>query len=99
MIPALRQQFNYNFTPQKYAHLLKLLEQRCGTPVQFRICETPCFFPRSLLEKMGDYGKELIAQLQTPEYHEASSQAIPPEFNAPNEASHPMFVQVDFGLG
>jgi hypothetical protein len=98
MIPALREHFNSNFTPQKYDHLLKLLEQRCGTRVQFRVSETPCFFPKPLLEKMAAYGRELIHQLETSEYHEASSQAIPPEFNVPNEAPHPMFIQVDFGL-
>lgn len=98
MIPALRQQFNASFTAEKYARLLKLLEQRCGAPVQFRVSETPCFFPKLLLDKMAIYGKELIAQLQTPDYHQASSQAIPPEFNVPNEAPYPMFVQVDFGL-
>ena len=98
MIPALRQQFNANFTAEKYAHLLKSLEKRCGTPVQFRVSETPCFFPKALLEKMAAYGSELIHQLETSEYHEASSPAIPPEFNVPNEAAHPMFIQVDFGL-
>src|SRR5919201_2944363 len=98
MIPALRQQFNASFTPQKYARLLQLLQQRCRTPVQFRVSETPCFFPKSLLDKMATYGKELIAQLQTPEYHQASAAAIPPEFYVPNETPHPMFIQVDFGL-
>jgi len=98
MIPALRQQFNANFTAEKYAHLLKSLEKRCGTPVQFRVSETPCFFPKALLEKMAAYGSELIHQLETSEYHEDSSPAIPPEFNVPNEAAHPMFIQVDFGL-
>ena len=63
MIPALRQQFNANFTAEKYAHLLKSLEKRCGTPVQFRVSETPCFFPKALLEKMAAYGSELIHQL------------------------------------
>ena len=47
---------------------------------------------------MSQHGKELIHQLETPEYRQASSAAIPPEFNVPNETSHPMFVQVDFGL-
>jgi hypothetical protein len=98
MIPVLRDHFNAHFTPQKYTHLLKLLEQRCGTPVQFRVSETPCFFPKSLLEKMAAYGQELIYQLETPEYNQVSSKAIPPEFNVPNEAPHPMFIQVDFGL-
>jgi hypothetical protein len=98
MIPELRQRFNANFTPEKYLRLLKILEERCGTPVQFRVCETPCFFPKSLLNRMSEYGKELIHQLESPEYLKASCEAIPAEFNVPNEAPHPLFIQVDFGL-
>jgi hypothetical protein len=45
------------------------------------------------------YGKELYHQLASnPEYRAASQAAIPPEFNVPNETSHPLFVQADFGL-
>src|SRR6202451_4524145 len=98
MIPALRQQFNERFTPDKYQAFLKRLAERCGAPVEFRVAEPPCFFPKALLEQMAQYGAELIHQLETPEYHKASSVAIPPEFNVPNEAPHPMFIQVDFGL-
>jgi hypothetical protein len=47
---------------------------------------------------MAQFGNDLIHQLETPAYHQASSAAIPPEFNVRNEASHPMFIQVDFGL-
>ena len=60
MIPALRQQFNANFTPDKYQRLLKVMEERCGAPVKFRVCETPVFLPRPLLDQMCEYGKELI---------------------------------------
>jgi len=98
MIPSLRKQFNDNYKPQKYQALLASMKERCGTAVDFRISETPCFFPTALVKKMARYGKELIQQLETPEYHAASATAIPPEFNAPNEAPHPMFIQVDFGL-
>jgi hypothetical protein len=98
MISSLRRDFNQQFTPEKYQRLLKALQQRCGTPVQFRVCETPCFFPASLLEKMARFGKELMHQLETPEYRKASERAIPAEFNVPREDNHPLFVQVDFGL-
>src|SRR5579863_7018052 len=98
MIPSLRDYFNSVYTPEKYQTFLRLLEDRCGTPVKFRVCETPCFFPPPLLDQMSQFGKELIHQLDTPSYHRASSQAIPPEFDVPNEVTHPMFVQVDFGL-
>jgi hypothetical protein len=98
MIPALRQHFNANYTAEKYQAFFRDMENRCGTSVKFRVSETPCFFPRTLLDQISQYGKELIRQLDTPSYHQASAQAIPPEFNVPNEAPHPMFVQVDFGL-
>jgi hypothetical protein len=44
-------------------------------------------------------GKELIHQLvESPEYRARSEESIPAEFRVPNEAPHPMFIQVDFGL-
>jgi hypothetical protein len=99
MIPSLRQRFNANFTPQKYDALLARMQERCGTQVQFRLSETPCFFPKALLDRMSAAGKELVRQLvESPEYLAKSDQSIPPEFNVPNESPHPMFVQVDFGL-
>jgi len=98
MIPALRERYNANFTPEKYQTFLKVMEERCGTPVQFRMSETPCFFPKELLEQMAQYGKELIQQLGSLEYRKISFQSIPPDFNVPHEAPHPLFIQVDFGL-
>ena len=98
MISSLRKQFNERFTPEQYRRLLKTMEERCGAPVQFRVAETPCFFPKELLDQMAKYGKELIQQLESPEYHEGSAATIPSEFDVPHEAPHPMFVQVDFGL-
>jgi len=98
MIPALRQEFNANFTPEKYQTFLKVMEERCGAPIEFRMAETPCFFPQALLEQMGQYGKELIQQLGSLEYRKISFQSIPPDFNVPHETPHPLFIQVDFGL-
>jgi hypothetical protein len=98
LIPSLRKQFNQQFTPPKYQAFLKRMAERCGAPVEFRVAETPCFLPEALLEQMAQYGAELIHQLETPEYRAASSRTIPPEFNVSNEAPHPMFIQVDFGL-
>jgi hypothetical protein len=98
MIPTLRQQFNANFTPEKYQRLLKVMEERCGTPVKFRVCETPLFLPRPLLDQMCEYGGTLIRQLNAIEYRKASAEAIPEQFKVPRETSRPTFIQVDFGL-
>ncbi|MGH9798894.1 MAG: hypothetical protein ACRD82_00875 [Blastocatellia bacterium] len=98
MVPDLRQKFNASFTAEKYLHFLQSLDQAVGTKIEFRPCETPVFLPNGLLAEMQQAGKELIAQLCTPEYLAASSRAIPTEFNAPNEGAHPHFIQVDFAI-
>ncbi len=99
MIPALRRDFNQRFTQDKYARFLAQLDAACGTHVKFRICETPCFFPRPLVETMQRAGADLIHQLvDNPAYLDAARQQIPAGFNAPNETRRPLFLQVDFGI-
>jgi len=99
MIPALREEFNRNYTPEKYQNFLDSLVKACGKPIGFRVSETPVFVPKSLLDQMAQYGRELVAQLLTsPKYLRVSDKTVPPEYNVPNETPRPMFVQVDFGL-
>ena len=99
MIPDLRHRFNQQFTSEKYRSFLVALDLRCGTRVKFRVAETPCFFPKALLEQMAEHGRELINQLlSNPEYRKQSNKTIPHEYNVPNESAKPMFLQVDFGL-
>jgi hypothetical protein len=99
MIPSLRKQFNASFTPEKYQTFLRRIDDACGTHVQFRLSETPCFFPKALLERMAEDGKELIRPLvESPEYRTRSDASIPAEFRVANEPAQPLFVQVDFGL-
>ena len=99
MISSLRKQFNANSTAGKYQAFLQRVDQVCGTHVSFRLSETPCFFPKELIDRMAADGKELIRQLVgNPGYLAKSELAVPAEFKVPNEPEHPMFVQVDFGL-
>jgi hypothetical protein len=99
MIPFLREQFNANFTAEKYRAFLRRVDLACGTHVEFRLSETPCFFPKGLIERMARDGAALIRQLvDSPVYLAKSDLAVPAEFKVPNEPDHPMFVQVDFGL-
>ena len=99
MIPSLRKPFNDSFTPEKYQAFLRRVDEACGTHVQFRLSETPCFFPKSLIDRMALDGQALIRQLvDNPAYRAKSDEAVPAAFKVPNEAPHPMFVQVDFGL-
>ena len=98
MIHELRERFNANFTEEKYRQFLQSLDVAVGVKIEFRPCETPVFLPMELLAEMQQAGKELIAQLCTPEYLAASDRAVPAAYNAPNEGSHPHFVQVDFAI-
>jgi hypothetical protein len=99
MIPALREAFNRNFRPEIYQQLLKNLEASAGTPIAFRVSETPCFLPKALLDQMAEYGRDLVLQLvNNPEYLRASDVTVPKQYNVANESPRPMFLQVDFGL-
>jgi len=99
MIPSYRHAFNAAYTEEKYQRLRREMADRCGMDVPFPLCETPFFVPDSLIKRMGEDGKTLIRQLvDNPDYRARSDASIPPAFRVPNEAPHPMFVQVDFGL-
>jgi hypothetical protein len=99
MIPTLRQAFNASFTEEKYERLRREMTSRCGMEVPFPLCETPCFFPKALVDRMGEDGKALVHQLlENEDYRLKSEASIPDRFRVPREASHPMFLQVDFGL-
>jgi hypothetical protein len=99
MIPSYRQDFNSRFTAEKYTQLQREMTSRCGMEVPFALCETACFFPDALVRRMAEDGKALIRQLvDNPEYRARSEASIPAQFRVPNEAAHPMFIQVDFGL-
>ena len=100
MLEPFRTEFNdRQFSPERYAALLARLNERTRTKVEFRVCETPCFFPRALLDEMVDTGRRLTHQLiDNPEYMRRSDEAIPDRFRVPNDNPRPNFMTVDFGL-
>ena len=99
MIPALRQRFNSEFSPERYAAFVAELEREAGVPIEFRLSETPCFVPASLMARIVAVAHELIGQLLgSPEYLAAAGAVVPPAFRLKASESWPTFVQVDFGL-
>ena len=99
MLQPYRDRFNAHFTPTQYANLLDRLTMETGTAIEFRVAETPCLFPRYLLNELAKTGAELTHQLlDNPAYRQASNQTIPERFHVPNENPQPNFMTVDFGL-
>jgi len=99
LLPDLRRQFNEGFTKERYAALLRLMEERCGARVEYRIAETPVFLPSELLERMAAAGMELTWRLLgNPEYLAAARKAIPAGYDVAGETAHPHFLTADFAL-
>ena len=99
MITEQRQKFNHQYTDAAYRTLLADLEREAGTPVAFRIAETPVFLPPSLISSLARTGAELTAQLLAdPGYLRQSLDAIPTAFRMQADTPHPHFMTADFGF-
>jgi hypothetical protein len=99
VIPHLRTGFNARFTEAKHTTLLSRLDEQCGSPVPFRVSETPVFIPSALMRSMEEAGKAIILRLvEDPDFLRRSAEAIPNGFRAAGEEGHPLFVAVDFGI-
>ena len=90
---------NQGFTAERYASLLRIVEERCEAPVDYRIAETPVFLPLALLERMAEEGAELTRTLiDNPAYLFAARKAIPVGYEVASETPHPHFLTADFAL-
>lgn len=97
MIQKYRNQFNQNFTEEKYKKFIKALEKDYQ-PIPFRVAETPIFIPQELREKLIAAGEEIIALIKQDNFKELTQKSIPTEWNVPNETAHPHFLTFDYGL-
>ena len=99
MLEPYRSDFNRRFGPEGYRDLLASLARKTGEPVDFRVCETPCFFPRQLLDRMAEAGREMTLSLTLDgEYRRVSDVAVPELYRVANENAQPNFMTVDFGF-
>lgn len=99
MLQPYRGEFNRNFTAELYADLQARVEAAVRTKVEFRVCETPVFFTRAMLDEIAAIGIELTKQLvESPEYMRVSAGSIPEKYRVRNESVQPHFMTVDFGL-
>lgn len=99
MIESLRQDFNQRFTEEKYQRLLRTLNERTRTAIQFRIAETPVFLPEAMVLDIAATGAELTHRLVgDTEYLRLAEATIPQAFRVAGEDAHPNFMTADFAL-
>ena len=98
MIPELRRAFNASWSDARYAAFVAALRLRIGSPIEFPVAETPCFFPQQLIATIAATGEELVAQAMAGEARHAAARVVPERFRGSRIGEVPAFVQVDFGL-
>ena len=94
----LRAKFNADFTPEKYAALLRCVNEGTKWPADFRISETPLFLTREFTDQVVYAANEIAAQTQTPEFAMHAASAIPSGLEVPDESQHPEFLIVDLAV-
>src|SRR6476469_8600928 len=98
MHPALRARFNSDFSPEKYAGLLRCVNETEKWPADFRISETPIFLTREFCDEVVGAANEIVAKTRTAEFALHAATAIPSGLEVQNETAHPNFLVVDFGI-
>ena len=98
MEPHLRSAFNADFSADKYAALLRCVNEAVRWPADFRISETPIFLTPEFTDEIVAAARTIEAQTRTPEFKRHAASAIPAGLEVPNESSHPEVVIVDLGI-
>jgi len=98
MHPGLRERFNADFTPEKYAALVRCVNETEKWPADFRISETPIFLTRDFTDEVTGAANAIVALTRTPEFMQHAAAAIPKGLEVPNESAHPNFLVVDFAI-
>jgi hypothetical protein len=96
--PQLRARFNADFTAEKYAGLLRCVNETEKWPADFRISETPIFLTDEFTREVVEAATEIVAQTRTAQFAQHAAAAIPAGLGVPGESPHPSFFVVDFGI-
>ena len=98
MIPALRKQFNANFTNEKYQAFLKEVQAIHPGAIEFRLAETAIFVPKDFTKKMLGACEAIVDTITDPKFKELTKNAIPKNLVVPCENDHAHFIVFDFGI-
>lgn len=97
MIPKYRQQFNREFSQEKYSHFKEILKQKSGLEPSFRISESPIFLTKEFENKLIGATESIIDQIKAIPF-ETLQKAIPDSCRVPNDTHQPHFFTIDFGV-
>lgn len=97
MIPKYREQFNREFSQEKYQQFKEILKQKSGIEPGFRISESPIFLTKEFEHQLIDVCESIIDQIKALP-SETLEKAIPENCKVPNDTKQPHFLTIDFGI-
>ncbi|WP_042721515.1 hypothetical protein [Flavobacterium sp. B17] len=97
MIPKYRQQFNQDFSQEKYSILKEYLKQKSGLEPGFRISESPIFLTKEFEAKLIDASESIIDQIKALP-PDLLRKAVPDNCYVPGDTDKPHFFTIDFGI-
>jgi len=95
---ALREQFNKNFSEDKYKAYMDEVEALHPGALDFRNAETPIFINKDFKNKMLAACEDIIDVITAPNFKALTDRSIPADLLVPGEDSHSQFVVFDFGI-
>ena len=98
MEKSLREQFNKNFTIEKYKAYMDEVEGLHPGALDFRNAETPVFINKDFKNKMLNACEDIIDVIVAPNFKQLTDRSIPSGLNVPGEDAHTQFLVFDFGI-
>jgi hypothetical protein len=98
MVKELRQQFNSNFTKEKYEAYVKEIEALHPGALDFRNAETPIFIPKEFTNKMLAACEDIIDVIVDEKFMALTERGIPKDIKIPNQKKQSQFIAFDFGI-
>lgn len=97
MIQKYRQQFNEEFSKEKYQLTSDKIKNIAGIEAGFRLSESPIFLSKEFKNKLDEACDSLVEQIKKiPQ--EVFDRAIPENCKVPNDNAKPHFLAIDFGI-
>lgn len=97
MIKKYRDEYNAQFSAEKYSAVQDKIEEKSGVMPAFRLSESPVFLSEDFKEKLLNASGRIVDQIKKiPE--DLLQKAVPQECFVPNDTSQPHFFTIDFAI-
>lgn len=98
MVAKYREEFNTQFTDDKYQALINDIALDFDYEPTFRIGETPFFISNELKAQLIEGCNQVIALIQDKGFKDLTNNSLGLNYSVPNEDDHTNFMVIDFGI-